>query len=403
MKTTEAIHSRVVHGTEPRKIKETGVNGIFNLVTLVAILSICRYLIEDYKDYGLIMKIPLRELSLHDSFFFILDFSILFVCSLVCFGVEKSRLRKIEDNSKAKTPKQENFFIYTFLFFAVFTLMNILIGFITFYYIHHVYIAGWSVIVSIVGSVKVLSFYLVSSEIQTNTHQIDHFLYFLVAPTLCYQLSYPMNDTRSYKRIAVRGIQLVVGLFLFVFVMDQYSISSIYRAMENKDYLVKIENIINVAISTAFLFLIFFHLVFVCALDVIAEATLFRDREFYQAWWNSRTVGEFWSLWNIPVHNYFKRHLYIPLVMQGTNKQIARAYCFFVSAILHELVLSLATKKICGWVFLGMIFQVPNIYVSELVFKYFPTLSNYFFWCSFCVIGQPTIVLLYYRSKYLRE
>ncbi|KAF9764271.1 Diacylglycerol O-acyltransferase 1C [Nosema granulosis] len=391
-------HSNIVHGKTKKDTIPREPNGVYNLISLVALLSIFRYLIEDYKDYGLIMKIPLRELTLRDSLFFTLNFLISLAFSLLCFAVERSRVGKVGKKEKPLPPSS----FYTFIFIVFLASLNLATVFVCYFYIEHVYISGWALISSVVVSVKLLSFFLVSNELQI-TLDLRHFLYFLVCPTLCYQSQYPMNETRRYKRIALRAVQLIGGVFLFVFVMDQYSISSIYRAIENNDYLIKIENTINVAISTAFLFLIFFHMVFVCALDIIAEITLFQDRQFYQSWWNSTTVGEFWSLWNIPVHNCFKRHLYIPLIKNGTSKQVARAYCFFVSAVLHEFVLSVATKKFCGWVFLGMIFQIPNIYVSELVNKHIPSLANYFFWCSFCVIGQPTIVILYYRSKYLRS
>jgi diacylglycerol O-acyltransferase-1 len=30
-------------------------------------------------------------------------------------------------------------------------------------------------------------------------------------------------------------------------------------------------------------------------------------------------------------------------------------------------------------------------------------LGNIIFWLSFCVVGQPLIVLLYYRAWYMRE
>jgi diacylglycerol O-acyltransferase-1 len=382
-----------------------------------------RYFLEDYKDYGFIMKIPLNELTISDTCAFLGIFCFLSLACLICFFIEKWRIRRLEllDGSKKgiiskkgsiKKSKRISKFIlvpfstspsslsYLFLFclFASFSTAV----WLTSSFIKHVYVSGWSHVAIWVFTFKLISFYLVSHELNPPV-SLSHFLYFIVAPTFCYQLSYPMSSTRRFSFILRRVVQLVLGVFLFVFVMDQYSIPSIYRAIENPSWLIKCENVINVAISSAFLFLIFFHMVFVCALDILAEITLFGDRNFYQAWWNSETVGEFWTLWNIPVHNWFKRHLYIPLVKRGTHKQLARAYCFFVSAIIHEFVFSLATRRFSGLIFIAMIFQIPNIYVSERVKNSLPFLANTFFWCSFCVIGQPAIVLLYYRSKWLKE
>ena len=48
----------------------------------------------------------------------------------------------------------------------------------------------------------------------------------------------------------------------------------------------------------------------------------FGDREFYLDWWNARSIDEYWRLWNCPVHNWFKRHVYRPL-RNGQRKKVS--------------------------------------------------------------------------------
>lgn len=62
----------------------------------------------------------------------------------------------------------------------------------------------------------------------------------------------------------------------------------------------------------------------------------FGDYNFYDDWWNSLDVAEFWRKWNKPVHEWFTRHIYIESIhFLGVSKQTAMAFVFLASAILH--------------------------------------------------------------------
>jgi diacylglycerol O-acyltransferase 1 len=72
----------------------------------------------------------------------------------------------------------------------------------------------------------------------------------------------------------------------------------------------------------------------------------FADRKFYDAWWNSGSMGAYWRLWNIPVHGYFKRHIYVPLKRRGWSNSSASAVVFILSAVIHELLLGIPTHAV---------------------------------------------------------
>ncbi len=56
-----------------------------------------------------------------------------------------------------------------------------------------------------------------------------------------------------------------------------------------------------------------------------------------QDWWNAPTLGEYWKLWNMPVHKWLLRHVYFPAVRAGLSRFWAVIATFFVSAVFHEV------------------------------------------------------------------
>lgn len=66
----------------------------------------------------------------------------------------------------------------------------------------------------------------------------------------------------------------------------------------------------------------------------------FADRNFYCDWWNANNIDTFWRAWNMPVHRWAVRHLYIPIVEMGYGKNVASITVFFVSAFFHEYLVS---------------------------------------------------------------
>lgn len=63
-----------------------------------------------------------------------------------------------------------------------------------------------------------------------------------------------------------------------------------------------------------------FYCVFHLWLNILAEVLHFGDREFYKDWWNASTVGEYWKLWNMPVHKWLLRHVYFPTIKLGVPR-----------------------------------------------------------------------------------
>lgn len=114
---------------------------------------------------------------------------------------------------------------------------------------------------------------------------------------------------------------------------------------------------------------------------------------------------------NAPVYLFCKRHIYLPLLDKGFPQSAALLIVFTVSAILHELVIGVPTHNISGIAFWGMLGQIPLIWVTAALESFLGgdrqgqvfTMGNLIFCLvlvnvgtSFCILGQPAAVLLYY-------
>jgi diacylglycerol O-acyltransferase 1 len=107
-----------------------------------------------------------------------------------------------------------------------------------------------------------------------------------------------------------------------------------------------VERVLKLSTVSLITWLSGFFGIFHSFLNALAEIMLFGDRKFYEAWWNSGSVGTYWRLWNIPVHSYFKRHVYIPLRKRGWSNSSASMVVFFISAVIHEILLGIPTHAV---------------------------------------------------------
>jgi len=136
------------------------------------------------------------------------------------------------------------------------------------------------------------------------------FGYFLVAPTLCYQLSYPRSPRFRIRWLLRRVAMLSAGLGMMLFITEQYiepTIDNSIKPLQDMDWLVILERVLKLSLPTLYFWMAMFYTLFELWLNVLAELTRFGDREFYKAWWNSSTLSEYWRLWNMPVHKWMLR------------------------------------------------------------------------------------------------
>ena len=233
---------------------------------------------------------------------------------------------------------------------------------------------------------------------------LTNLYYFWMAPTLTYQIAFPRTRKIRIWRILSLIFRFVLAVSLLIFLMAQVitpNLGSLVKDLEatngNLTLHLLAEYGLNLSLANTYCWLLVFYGYFHVYLNLSAELLRFGDRVFYKDWWNSSDVRSFWSLWNMPVHNWLVRHLYFPCVRRGHSKTMATLFVFFVSAIFHEILISLPLHMIRPWAYLGIMSQLPLVWITTTLTKKLPgtSMGNIIFWFSFCIVGQPMAILMY--------
>ncbi|CAN8071521.1 unnamed protein product [Agarophyton chilense] len=229
---------------------------------------------------------------------------------------------------------------------------------------------------------------------------VGNIVYYAIAPVLVYETSYPRTHTVRVRYVGWYSIQMVV-CFLVQYVLVMQFCVPIWRLGRGTDdeprllwYMVKL------ALPCFFVWLLMFFEFFHCALNVIAEVTRFADRQFYRAWWNATTLHAFWREWNVLVHEWCLRHLYVEGVRRHkVGRSTAALGTFLLSAILHEYVAFCGFRMLRPYVFVGMLAQLPLMRLSQRLGA--RRSGNVLMW-SMLFVGQCSMGMLYVRD-YLRR
>lgn len=125
----------------------------------------------------------------------------------------------------------------------------------------------------------------------------------------------------------------------------------------------------------------------------------FADRQFFSDWWNSCDWLEFSREWNIPVHHFFRRHVY-SASLNTMSRPVATIITFLISSLAHELVMGCITRKFRGYGFVAMMLQMPIVMVQRSPWIRKRTLlNNVLFWCSM-ILGLSMVSNALFPPKY---
>ncbi|KAG2712857.1 hypothetical protein I3760_04G145700 [Carya illinoinensis] len=231
--------------------------------------------------------------------------------------------------------------------------------------------------------------------------------YFMVAPTLCYQITYPRTPYIRKGWVVRQFFKFIIFTGVMGFIIEQY-INPIVKNSQHPlkgNLLYAIERVLKLSVPNLYVWLCMFYCFFHLWLNILAELLRFGDREFYKDWWNAKTVEEYWRMWNMPVHKWMIRHIYFPCLRNGIPKGAASLIAFLVSAVFHELCIAVPCHMFKLWAFIGIMFQVPLVLITNYLQNKFRNsmVGNMIFWFIFCILGQPMCVLLYYHDLMNRK
>ena len=237
-----------------------------------------------------------------------------------------------------------------------------------------------------------------------NNVTIPDYLYFLAAPTLVYETYYPRNVVIRFGFLLKELAGCIACLLVAQLIFAQFILAILYDT-ENSQGLM--HDVLRLSIPSIVAWLLGFYAFFHCWLNVIAEILRFGDREFYRDWWNATSLDIFWRKWNILVHEWLLRHVYLESLRTAKQSQnTAIFWTFLFSAVYHELIFFVGFQVLRPWFFLAMFLQYPLIVFSRFMYnnvldpRYRDFLGNINVWVGFFV-GQPLILILYIREWFL--
>ncbi|MCJ1230443.1 hypothetical protein MMC12_007117 [Toensbergia leucococca] len=225
---------------------------------------------------------------------------------------------------------------------------------------------------------------------------------YILCPTLCYELEYPRTPKRQWMELFWKTLAVFGCIFLLTITSEEFIVPVLADSalrLEGVQSLSEMALILAESISMLlFPFMVTFLLVFLVIFEYIlgafAEITCFADRHFYSDWWNSCDWLEFSREWNIPVHNFLRRHVYAASTPY-VSRTMATVITFLISAVGHELVMGCITKKLRGYGAVAMMLQMPIVMLQRTKFVRGRTLfNNVCFWISM-ILGLSIMCSLY--------
>ncbi|KAI3701393.1 hypothetical protein L6452_26429 [Arctium lappa] len=398
--------------------------GLFNLCIVVLVAVNSRLIIENLMKYGLLIN---------TNFWFssrsLRDWPLLMCClslpifSLAAFIVEKFAWRK--RISESAVVILHLIITTSTILYPVFMILRFDSAVLSGVTLMLFACVNWLKLVSFVHTnydMRLIVNSIGKEEKKSGSSSTEYFYdvkfnslaYFMVAPTLCYQTSYPRTTCIRKGWVLRQTIKFIIFTGVMGFIIEQY-INPIVRNSRHPlkgDFLYAIERVLKLSVPNLYVWLCMFYCFFHLWLNILAEVLRFGDREFYKDWWNAQTVEEYWRLWNMPVHRWIVRHIYFPCIRSGIPKVLchlssggAHFISFFMSAVFHELCIAVPCHIFKFWAFLGIMLQVPLVMVTDFLHRKFQNsmVGNMMFWCFFSILGQPMSVLLYYHDLMNRK
>ncbi|KAK4561821.1 hypothetical protein LTR86_004500 [Recurvomyces mirabilis] len=381
--------------------------GFRNLVGVVLVASNLRLMIENFKKYGLLVTLSGSRIDPDDwRNFWILYFLtpvFLFIAYLIEAAAARYAKNKVGERKRAEekhdvqaAEKQKKYLFSTWRVIAFAhgfnaTLMLVISTYVVYYHVHNPGLAAFAELHAVIVWLKVCSYAFTNRDMRhayvnaepdvtavlpalykncayPNNITLKNLSYFWWAPTLVYQPVYPMTDHRRWDFIAKRFCEFFILSIVIWLACAQYAVPLLENSLDvisDLNLIGILERVLKLSTISLVCWLAGFFALFQSFLNLLAEILRFGDREFYGDWWNSADLRSYWTSWNKPVTHFMKRHIYAPMVGRGVPPVVAQIITFLFSGMLHELLVGVPTHNILGVAFLGMVVQIPLIWLTD--------------------------------------
>lgn len=227
---------------------------------------------------------------------------------------------------------------------------------------------------------------------------------YIPLPTVVYELDYPRNDSINWRYVCEKVAATIGIIFVMITVSQVFIYPVVIKTVAMREADMTLAErfaefpwlLADLIFPMLLEYLLSWYIIWEVILNLLGELTYFADREFYNDWWNSVSWDQFARDWNRPVHNFLLRHVYHSSISaMKVNKHTATLITFFLSALVHELVMWCIFKKLRGYLLVLQMCQIPLVRLSRTKWlKGRKTIGNIFFWSG--IFTGPSILCSLY-------
>lgn len=196
-------------------------------------------------------------------------------------------------------------------------------------------------------------------------------MYFMFAPTLIYQHSYPRspaNEKIRWKYVLSHMLLLDLALIpIIIAVFRQLSdlCHEIGHQVMPVNHLIQLTfwSYVSGALMLTGIGYSYVH----CWHNGQAEVMRFGDRGFYRNWWSAPDAFRWMSVWNMPVQRWLSEYVYKPCVHRIGSRVLTVVVIFLVSGLSHDYILSFTmgfTVPVFMCVFAVIVPSIPLILLT---------------------------------------
>ncbi|KAK9448673.1 MBOAT, membrane-bound O-acyltransferase family-domain-containing protein [Limtongia smithiae] len=231
-----------------------------------------------------------------------------------------------------------------------------------------------------------------------------NFFDYMMMPTLLYELEYPRTQRIRWGYVFEKLAAIFGVFFLMIMVAEQYFYPVVMHALSLRalPFTTKALEypalLLELIMPFMLMYLLTWYLIWEAILNEIAELTCFADRYFYGPWWNSVQWDQFARDWNVPVHMFLLRHVYHSSISAfKVSKHAATFFTFFLSSLVHELVMFVIFKKLRGYLLVLQMLQLPLVQLSKTaLFRDNEVFGRIIFW--FGIYTGPSMMCMLYLT-----
>lgn len=225
-----------------------------------------------------------------------------------------------------------------------------------------------------------------------------HYLTFLYSPILVFEHEYPRKEKRDWGAIIS---SFLIGSSSWILMNIVFSLF-IYPVLIESDKILPWETITEhtrLVLPVIVMWWLMYFLTFRGFIMTIAELYKFKRTKFYSDWWNCRNIKSFWGRWNISFHEFAKVHVFRFLLEGPFSMDLAMAFIFIWSGVLHEMLLDYAFG-VPGFLYLmAFVMQIVFIWLQSYIFPKILRSGNggsAIAWLNL-FIGLPGLSIVYSR------